>query len=324
MVSVPTVAGSRDNTDLGRVLMHEHVFVLNHEYEVNYPESWDHDKRIADAVAKLDALKSNGIDTIVDLTVLGLGRDIGRVREVAERTEMNIIAATGFYTFNELPTYLRLRGPGRLIDVEEPMVGMFVRDLTEGIGGTGIRAAILKCATDTPGITPDVERVLRSVARAHRETGAPISTHTDPHLGRGLEQQRIFTEEGVDLTRVIIGHSGDTDDLDYLQALLDNGSYLGMDRFGLDSRLSFERRVKTVVDLVERGYADRLVLSHDTSCHSDNFPLDYRTATLPDWRFGHISEDVLPALLAAGVTQAQIDTMLVDTPRAIFAAAPQP
>jgi phosphotriesterase-related protein len=243
---------------------------------------------------------------------------------VAERTEMNIIAATGFYTFNELPTYLRLRGPGRLIDVEEPMVGLFVRDLTEGIAGTGIRAAILKCATDTPGVTPDVERVLRSVARAHRETGAPISTHTDPNLGRGLEQQRIFTEEGVDLTRVIIGHSGDTDDLDYLQALLDNGSYLGMDRFGLDSRLSFERRVKTVVDLVERGYAGRLVLSHDTSCHSDNFPLDYRTTHLPDWRFGHISEDVVPALLAAGVTQTQIDTMLIDTPRAIFAATPQP
>lgn len=318
MVSVPTVAGSKDSTELGRVLMHEHVFVLNHEYEVNYPESWAHDTRIADAVAKLDALKSAGIDTIVDLTVLGLGRDIERVREVAERTEVNIIAATGFYTFTELPTYLRLRGPGRLVDVEEPMVDMFVRDLTEGIASTGIRAAILKCATDEPGVTPDVERVLRSVARAHVATGAPISTHTDPHKERGLEQQRIFAEEGVDLTRVVIGHSGDTDDLDYLQRVLDNGSYLGMDRFGLDSRLDFDRRVKTVVDLIERGYADRLVLSHDTSCHSDNFPADYRATHLPNWRFGHISEDVLPALRAAGVTEQQIDTMLVDNPRAIF------
>ena len=324
MVSVPSVAGPRDNTELGRVLMHEHVFVLNHEYEINYPESWNHEERITDAVDKLDALKAKGIDTIVDLTVLGLGRDIGRVREVAQRTEMTIIAATGFYTFNELPTYLRLRGPGRLIEAEEPMVDMFVRDLTRGIGGTDVRAAILKCATDIPGITPDVERVLRAVARAHRETGAPISTHTDPNLQRGLEQQKIFTQEGVDLTRVIIGHSGDTDNLDYLQALLDNGSYLGMDRFGLDSRLPFERRVQTVVDLVQRGYADRLVLSHDTSCHSDNFPTDYRTANLPNWRFGHISDDVLPALRARGVTEAQIETMLVDTPRAIFATVPQP
>lgn len=323
MVSVPTVAGSQDNAALGHVLMHEHVFVLNHEYEVNYPESWDHETRIADAVSKLDALKAAGIDTIVDLTVLGLGRDIRRVRDVAERTRVNIIAATGFYTFTELPTYLRLRGPGRLIDVEEPMVDMFVRDLTVGIAGTGIRAAILKCATDEQGVTPDVERVLRSVARAHLDTGAPISTHTDPHTERGLEQQRIFSEEGVDLTRVVIGHSGDTDDLDYLQRVLDNGSYLGMDRFGLDSRLDFERRVKTVVDLIERGYCDRLVLSHDTSCHSSNFPSDYRTRNLPSWRFGHISEDVLPALRAAGVTEEQIDTMLVDTPRAIFAAAPQ-
>ncbi|WP_020659104.1 phosphotriesterase family protein [Amycolatopsis benzoatilytica] len=322
MVSVPTVAGPRDHTALGRVLMHEHVFVLNHEYEINYPDSWDHEARIDDAVAKLDDLKAHGIDTIVDLTVLGLGRDIARVREVAERTETTVIAATGFYTFAELPTYLRLRGPGRLIDAGEPMVDMFVRDLTEGIAGTGIRAAILKCATDVPGITPDVERVLRAVARAHRETGAPISTHTDPHLQRGLEQQKLFAEEGVDLTRVVIGHSGDTEDLDYLQALLDNGSYLGMDRFGLDSRLSFERRVQTVVDLTARGYADRIVLSHDTSCHSDNFPADYRAKHLPDWRFGHISEDVLPALRAAGVTDAQIDTMLVETPRAIFGRTP--
>lgn len=323
MVSVPTVAGSTDSAELGRVLMHEHVFVLNHEYEVNYPESWDHTARIDDAVAKLDALKVAGIDTIVDLTVLGLGRDIERVREVAERTRVNIIAATGFYTFTELPTYLRLRGPGRLVDVDEPMVDMFVRDVTEGIGGTGIRAAILKCATDEPGVTPDVERVLRAVARAHVATGAPISTHTDPHTERGLEQQRIFAEEGVDLSRVVIGHSGDTDDLDYLQRVLDNGSYLGMDRFGLDSRLDFDRRVKTVVDLVDRGYGDRLVLSHDTSCHSDNFPADYRAKNLPNWRFGHISEDVLPALREAGVTEEQIDTMLVHTPRTIFGGASQ-
>lgn len=203
------------------------------------------------------------------------------------------------------------------------MVEMFVRDLTEGIADTGIRAAILKCATDEPGVTPDVERVLRAVARAHVRTGAPISTHTDPTTERGLDQQKIFLDEGVDLTKVIIGHSGDTDDLDYLQRVLDQGSYLGMDRFGLDNRLSFERRVQTVVDLIERGYADRLVLSHDTSCHSDNFPADFRAEHLPNWRFGHISEDVLPALRDAGVTDQQIDTMLITTPQSIFASSPQ-
>jgi len=320
-----TARGAIDTADLGVTLMHEHVFILSPDITANYPEVWgDEAQREADAITRLNELKSRGVDSIVDLTVIGMGRYIPRVARVAAATEINIVVATGVYTYNDVPMYFHFRGPGTLLDGPEIMTDMFVSDITEGIAGTGIKAAILKCATDEPGVTPGVERVLRAVAQAHRQTGVPISTHTHAATRRGLEQQRIFTEEGVDLTRVIIGHSGDTDDLDYLQALLDNGSYLGMDRFGLDSRLSFERRVKTVVDLVERGYADRLVLSHDTSCHSDNFPLDYRTATLPDWRFGHISEDVLPALLAAGVTQAQIDTMLVDTPRAIFAAAPQP
>ncbi|MFD4191062.1 MULTISPECIES: phosphotriesterase family protein [Amycolatopsis] len=318
MATVQTVTGALDTGDLGRVLMHEHVFVINHEYAVNYPETWDDEQRIADAVAKLVALKEAGIDTIVDLTVLGLGRDIRRVRAVAERSPVRIIAATGFYTFAELPNYLKFRGPGRLIGGDEPMTGMFVRDITEGIAGTGIRAGILKCATDVPGVTPDVERVLRSVARAHLETGVPISTHTDVSTQRGLDQQKIFAEEGVDLGAVIVGHSGDSDDLDYLQRLLDNGSYLGMDRFGLDTKLAFDKRVATVAALAERGYASRMVLSHDASCHSHNFPDDFRTKHLPDWRFTHITEDVVPALLAAGVSQRDIDVMLIDNPREIF------
>jgi phosphotriesterase-related protein len=200
------------------------------------------------------------------------------------------------------------------------MVDMFVRDVEEGIGDTGVRAAVLKCATDAPGVTPDVERVLRSVAQAHLRTGVPISTHTDASTERGLEQQKIFAEEGVDLGRVVIGHSGDTEDLDYLTRVIDNGSYLGMDRFGLDGRLSFERRVGVVAEMVRRGYAERMVLSHDASCHSHNFPDDYRAEHLPNWRFTHISEDVLPALRAAGVGDADIDVMLVDNPRRIFAA----
>lgn len=320
MATVQTVTGEIDCRQLGRVLMHEHVFVMNHEYQVNYPETWDDDERTEDAVKKLIALKGAGIDTIVDLTVLGLGRDIRRVRVVAERSPVTIIAATGFYTFADLPTYLRVRGPGRLLGGEEPLVDMFVKDITEGIAGTGIRAGILKCVTDAPGVTPDIERILRAVARAHLITGVPISTHTDALAERGLDQQKIFAEEGVDLGAVVIGHSGDTDDLDYLQRLIDAGSYLGMDRFGLDGFMTFEKRVATVAALVQRGYASRMVLSHDTSCHTQNVPDDYRAQNWPNWQFHHIVDDVVPALLDAGVTPRDIETMLVDNPREIFAA----
>ena len=91
------------------------------------------------------------------------------------------------------------------------MTELFVREIREGIGDTGVRAGILKCATDRAGITPGVERVLRAVAQAHRQTGTPITTHTPtPPQPWGLEQQRILAEEGVDLTQVVIGHSGGT------------------------------------------------------------------------------------------------------------------
>jgi phosphotriesterase-related protein len=287
----------------------------------NYPEGWgDEDAREQAAVEKLNALKAAGVDTIVDPTVIGLGRYIPRIQRVAARTDLQIVVATGVYTYHDVPMYFHLSGPGTALDGPEPMVEMFVRDITEGIAGTGVKAAILKCATDEPGLTPGVERVLRAVAAAHRATGVPITTHTHARSRRGLEQQRVFDEEGVDLSRVIIGHSGDTTDLDYLEQLVAAGSYLGMDRFGVDTILSFDDRVDTVARMCERGHADRMVLAHDASCYIDWLPEAALPAMLPNWHYLHIHNDVLPALRDRGVTEEQITTMLVDNPRDIFSA----
>jgi phosphotriesterase-related protein len=195
---------------------------------------------------------------------------------------------------------------------------MFVNDITQGIAGTDIKAAILKCATDEPGVTPGVERVLRAVAQAHRQTGVPISTHTHAATRRGLEQQRIFAEEGVDLSRVVIGHSGDTTDLEYLEELIGAGSYIGMDRFGVDVFLGFEERVDTVAKMCERGHADKMVLSHDAACLMDWLPEDMVSVVMPNWHYLHIHNDVIPALKERGVTDDQLTTMLVDNPRKIF------
>jgi phosphotriesterase-related protein len=274
--------------------------------------------RVADAVRRLSELKAAGIDSILDPTALGLGRYIPRIAGIAAQIELNILVATGLYTFDNLPHYFNRRTPGSGPGGSDPMVDMFVRDITVGIADTGIKAAVLKCATDRPGVTLGVERVLRAVAQAHRATGAPITTHTQAATHRGLEQQKIFTEEGVDLTRVVIGHSGDTDDLGYLEELIANGSLLGMDRFGIDGLLSTEKRVAVIAELCRRGYADRMVLSHDASCYLDWIPGELPLGALPNWHYLHISRDVLPALRAQGVTEAQIDTMLVDTPRRFF------
>ena len=314
-----TVRGPIPTEDLGVTLMHEHVFVLSPEIMANYPAAWgDDDTREQAAVDKLNALKAAGVDTIVDPTVIGLGRYIPRIQRVAERTNLNIVVATGVYTYNDVPMYFHFTGPGTLLNGPEPMVELFVRDITEGIAGTGVKAAILKCATDEPGVTPGVERVLRAVAQAHRATGVPITTHTHAGTRRGLEQQRIFAEEGVNLGRVIIGHSGDTTDLDYLEQLIAAGSYIGMDRFGLDSLLSFEDRVDTVVRMCERGHANRMVLAHDASCYIDWLPEAAIPFALPNWHYLHIHTDVLPALRQRGVTEEQITTMLVSNPREIF------
>jgi phosphotriesterase-related protein len=316
---VETVRGAIPTSDLGVTLMHEHVFVLSPEIMANHPEGWGDEKDREDAaVEKLNALKAIGVDTIVDPTVIGIGRYIPRIQRVAARTDLQIVVATGLYTYNDVPMYFHFTGPGTALGGAETMTELFVRDITEGIADTGVKAAILKCATDAHGLTPGVERVLRAVAAAHRATGVPITTHTHAHSRRGLDQQRIFAEEGVDLSRVIIGHSGDTKDIAYLEELIAAGSYLGMDRFGVDNILSFDDRVDIVAQMCQRGHAGKMVLAHDASCYIDWLPEAALPLVLPNWHYLHIHNDVLPALRARGVSEDQITTMLVDNPRAIF------
>lgn len=321
MTDVHTVRGPVDVGRLGSVLMHEHVFVLGTEMQQNFaefPNQWNEQARVDDAVAKLRACKERGIDTIVDPTVIGLGRYLPRIQQINEQVDINIVAATGIYTYNEIPFQFHYAGPGLLFDVPEPMTELFVKDIRDGIADTGVKAAFLKCAIEMQGLTPGVERVMRAVGQAHVETGAPITVHTNPHTESGLVAQRVLAEEGVDLTKVVIGHSGDSVDADYLCRIADAGSYLGMDRFGLDLLLPFDQRVDIVVDMARRGYAEKMVLAHDAACFIDWFDEDAKQAAVPNWNFTHISDHVLPALRERGVTEDQIQTMLVDNPRRYF------
>jgi phosphotriesterase-related protein len=320
MPAVETVRGPVDIDAMGVTLMHEHVFIFNEEIRQNYPSEypagWDEDALVDEAIIKLTALADRGCRTIVDPTVIGLGRDIHRIKRVAGGTELNIIVATGLYTYNDVPFYFsyRLPRPGGA----DPMTELFVRDITTGIADTGVKAAFLKCAVDEPGLTPGVERVLRAVCRAHGETGAPITVHTHAHSGTGREVVRVLKEEGAELTKVVLGHSGDSTDLDYLSELADTGCLLGMDRFGINLITSIEDRVATVAGMCARGYAESMVLSHDAACHIDWFPPGSPARFAPTWSYEHIFQDVLPALRERGVTDDQIDTMLVANPRRYF------
>ena len=298
--------------------MHEHIVLVNHEIASNYPGHWDEGTEAPAAARKLRELKEQGVDTVVDLTVLGLGRDVELIGRIAGESGLNVIVATGAYYFDELPFFFRNRGPGSFHGGGELLEEFFLRDLEQGIADTGIRPAILKCVTDVKGVTPDVDRVLRAIAHVHRATGAPISTHTHAATRRGLDQQRVFREEGVDLSRVVIGHCGDTTELDYLVTLMEAGSYIGMDRFGLDIFLPTPQRIATVAELVRMGYAERMVLSHDTTCFSMSYDTPVREEKLPDWNHRFLLDRAIPMMRERGVGEDDIEQMLVRNPRAIF------
>jgi phosphotriesterase-related protein len=322
MATVETVNGPVAVEDLGPTLMHEHVFVMSTEHVQNYGEGtwWDEEAQVANAVVKLNELAATGIRTIVDPTVWGLGRNIPRIQRVASQVGLNIIVATGIYVYEELPHHYSARGPGLVIDMPEPMVTDFSGDIRTGIAGTGVKAAFLKCAVEAQGLTPGVDRIARAVARTSVETGVPITVHTSAPAQSGRLALDLFGKEGVDLTKVVVGHAGDSNDLDYLMELADTGATLGMDRFGLDVFNPTANRVATIVALAERGYADRMVLAHDSNCFIDWFggAHDDVRAIMPNWTYLHIGNDVLPALRAAGVSEQQINQMLIDNPRRYF------
>jgi phosphotriesterase-related protein len=309
MTSVQGVLGPIDTRDLGFTLMHEHILVANWGMRQAFADWVDRGEVLATAVDAVRGAQARGVKTFVDLTPINLGRDIHVIREVAECTNAQIIAATGFYWTEE--PWLEAWDP-------DALVGYLVRDIEEGIQGSACRAGIIKCATDRLGVTPTNQKLLQVAARAHRRTGVPISTHTSVAHRTGLAQQEVFAAEGVDLSRVVIGHCGDTTDLDYLEAILARGSFIGMDRFGLDLILPTKDRVATIAALCRRGFADRIVLSHDACCHIDWFPRDVIRARAPRWNFRHIPDDVVPALREAGVPEPEIAQMTTENPRRIF------
>ena len=321
MPTVETARGPVDVDDLGVTLMHEHVVNVNAEVNRDQPEmSIDGQREAAleRVVRELQRVAAAGVRTFVDCSCYGHGRDMSFIEDVSKQVDLNIVVASGMYTFNDIPKMFHYRPP-TVDSPRDALTELFVRDVRHGVAGTGIKAGIFKCATDKQGVTEGVERVLRAVAVAHRETGVPITTHTSIAERNGLDQQRIFAEEGVDLTRVIIGHCGDAHDFDYLRQLMDAGSYIGCDRFGLylPGRLDLEGRVELVAHLCELGYAGQIVLSSDKTLWTDWWGTGHGLH-IDEWHHTHIVDDVLPAMRKRGVTDEQIDQMMIENPRKIF------
>jgi len=316
-MTVETVSGPVALDDLGRTLMHEHVVVMDPEALQNWghvfgPLYWDERERVDDAIAKLTRVREAGIRTIVDPTAPGLGRYVPRVREVAQAAGLQVIVASGVYAFLELPGFLAYRPTSAI-------ASLFVREITEGIDDTGVKAAFLKCAVERHGVIGDVPRILEAVAIAATETGVPVMVHTNAAEQTGLMALEKLTSHGVDPRQIVIAHAGDSNDLDYLRAIAATGAWLGCDRFGIEHFNPLEDRIRTLIALLGEGYGDRIHLSHDAACFMDFMTGDpFFADERPDYLL--ISNRVVPALLGAGVTQEQIDQMMVENPKRFFGA----
>ena len=252
---VQTFRGPVSSSDLGTTLIHEHVFVGHPELDLDLPHpEWCEDVAIETAVAGLERLWDLGVRTVVDLTVLGLGRDVaagtpgGRAHPRAPGRLDRLLHGRRRCRRTSTPTARAASSAG-----PDPLVELFVRDIEVGIAGTGVRAGMLKVVTDHQGLTPDVRRVMEAAAAAHRRTGVPITTHTHAPSRNGRDQLAFLTERGVAADRLVIGHCGDSEDLDYLRELMDAGATIGMDRFGMEHVLPDAARIATVLTLLRRG-----------------------------------------------------------------------
>jgi phosphotriesterase-related protein len=311
---VETVQGTVAADELGVTLVHEHMRARDDAVAAEWPGAYDEQAELEKALAEVRRAQAHGVQTIVDPTAMFLGRDVRFMKRVADATGVRIVACTGIYSYGYLPQFFVNR------DVDA-MAALFVSDIEDGIQGTPIRAAFLKCAADQEGVTDNIEKIHRAAARASLQTGAPIMAHSAPPTANAPRQIDIFLEEGVAPERIQIAHAGDTDDVDFLQSLIERGVYVGLDRYGLELFLPIDKRNATAAELLRRGYAERIMLSQDASPTLDWYPPESgpqfeESGAIRNWTMSLVFEEVIPTLRELGVMDdAVFQTVFVENPR---------
>ncbi|HEV8534612.1 MAG TPA: hypothetical protein VGR87_02680 [Candidatus Limnocylindria bacterium] len=306
---VMTVAGPIDPSTIRYTLPHEHLYTRFWEIDGRFdsPHLLDDDDVMAD---ELSVFQRQGGNCVVDLTLPDIGRKPERLRALSEKTGLKIIMGCGWYRrLYYLPEEGLERRPVRDLAAE------LLREIREGVGDTGIRPGVIgEIGCEKSWVSPVEERVHRAAARAQRETGLGLVTHS--RLSEvALEQLTIFEDEGADLSRVVIGHCDSHPYLDYYLRILDRGAWLSFDNIGSATTLGHapagkhhDRLADLIVKLIERGFANRILLSHDV-CES--FQLRYYGGA----GFGFLFEHFLPMLRARGVEQEMIDCLTQGNPR---------
>ena len=313
MASIESVSGPLDAGELGYTLIHEHLRARDESNALQFPHLYDDDAIRTAAVEAARGVVAAGVKTIGEPTAMLLGRDVRFIESVAKEAGLQALVCTGIYTYDYLPLFWQSRSPDAMADA-------FVHDIEHGIQGTEIKAAFLKCAADEPGMTDNVEKIHRACARASLRTGRPIMAHSRPASNTGPRQVEILLEEGVAPEKIQIAHTGDTDDLDYIEGLLERGVYIGLDRYGIEMYLPTDKRNATTLALLERGYVGQMFISADACATLDWFPDEtvevlMREGAVKDWTSTLVPDQVIPALREVGMTPEQEKTMMEENPK---------
>lgn len=310
---IQTVTGPVEADSLGQTLIHEHFTCADWSMRMNFGKTFFDDTRVlARAVDWAKDALQHGIHTIVDGTPVNLGRDVRFLKAIADASGMTILASSGFYYQDE--PWLEMQDPAVIRE-------WLTRECQEGIDGTGIRPAIMKAAVSDAGITPVRQKVLTATAQTAAACHLPLFCHHDVTIQSGQAILDVFEQAGLAPEHVVLGHCGDSDDLDYLTGLLKRGCFIGMDRFGVAAMyLPVEKRLQVIDQLCQDGYADRLLLSHDLAAYYGFMGSLEREADFlgPDMNFSYISREILPALRDRGVSDPAIDQMLIHNPAAVL------
>ncbi|KPV44417.1 phosphotriesterase family protein [Alicyclobacillus ferrooxydans] len=320
---VNTVTGPVPASDLGKTLMHEHFVFGYPGYQGDVTlGAFDHEEALNIGIGVAERLLAHGVKTVVDPTPNDCGRNPELLREISERTGLQIICATGYYYEGEgAPAYFKLRaGFG---DIGEEVYEMFMTEITRGIAKTGIKPGVIKLGSSR-GVITDYEQVFfRAAARAQKETGITIVTHTQDGT-MGPDQADLLISEGGNPDRIVIGHMDGNTDVAYHHETLKRGVTIGFDRFGLQivNNCPMDYLRETVlIGLIGIGYGHKVVLSHDSVncwCGRPFKMSEQAAALLSTWNPTHIFDDVLPVLEKAGITEAQLRQIFEENPRSVF------
>ncbi len=314
--AVNTVLGPIPSSRLGVTLMHEHLKVAWLGFEMDPFNTYNRKDAMRRAIENLKEVREFGVSTIVDPLPMGLGRDPEFHAEASRASGVNIIISTGLDADERsMPPYFRVR-------TTEEIAAVYVHDLTKGIGGTGIKAGVIKAATGEGKITRNETRALKAAARAAIATGVPIVTHTT-RGALGVEQAQLFMGEGLSPAKIMIGHCCVSTDLLYLRRILDTGCSIGFDQIGLKHAQSDDSRLRMLMDLLALGRVRQVCLSQDHVCCIVGAPYEripHFVEQMKDVRYSHLFRSFLPRLRQAGVSEETIRLMLVENPRRLFEA----